>query len=107
MRDLANEVTVELGGGVKVTPHLVPHRGEYSETVGFGISSGTVRVLFIPDIDKWEQWGQDIADVVQSVDHALLDGTFYDGREVQRAVSEVPHPFIEESLKVFGGLDRE
>ena len=39
------------------------------------------------------------------VDAAYLDGTFYDGAELPgRAMSEIPHPFISESLTRFASL---
>ena len=34
-------------------------------------------VLFIPDIDKWEKWGQDIRSVAGRFDYLFLDGSFY------------------------------
>ena len=37
-----------------MTPFLVPHRDEYSETVGYRIESPSTSVLFIPDINKWD-----------------------------------------------------
>ncbi|MBL7730745.1 MAG: hypothetical protein JNM88_06170, partial [Chitinophagaceae bacterium] len=63
------------------------------------------KVLFIPDIDKWEKWGRSITEEIKKVDLALLDGTFYDGTELPgRDMREVPHPFVEESLQLFSGL---
>jgi pyrroloquinoline quinone biosynthesis protein B len=89
-----------------VFPLLVPHRDEFSETVGYLIQGPNKSALFIPDIDKWEKWEMDIVDMVKKVDYAFLDGTFYDGSELpNRDMSEVPHPFVVESMDLFKDLD--
>jgi len=63
-------------------------------------------LLFIPDIDKWEKWDQDILMRIKHVDFALLDGTFYSGDELpHRDMSEIPHPFIVESMDLFSSLN--
>ncbi len=90
---------------VKITPFLVNHRNEYSETVGFTIEGPVFKVLFIPDINKWDRWDRDIVEEVGKVDYAFLDGTFYDSEEINhRDISEIPHPFICESLSLFQHL---
>ena len=61
--------------------------------------------MFVPDIDKWENWERDIAEQLKQVDAALLDGTFYKNGELPgRDMREVPHPFVEESLQKFSVL---
>ena len=92
--------------GLFIEPFLVPHRDEYSETVGYKIIGVNKSVLFIPDIDKWEKWDQDIFQVIQHIDIALLDGTFYSQGELpNRDMSEIPHPFIVESMDLFSSLN--
>ena len=40
--------------------------------------------------------------MIEEVDVALLDGTFYDGTELPgRDMREIPHPFIVESMERF------
>ncbi len=81
---------------------IVPHRDEYSETVGFKINLGGKKVLFIPDIDKWSKWDKNIIEEVSQVDYAFLDATFYDNLELNnRPMNEVPHPFVSETMKLF------
>ncbi|MDJ0836965.1 MAG: MBL fold metallo-hydrolase [Acidobacteriota bacterium] len=90
---------VSLNTRLKVTPFLVPHRDEFTETVGYRIEGPSKTAVFIPDIDKWEKWSTRIEDVIASVDYALVDGTFYDNAEIpHRDMSEIPHPFIAESM---------
>lgn len=91
-----------------VTPFLVPHRDEFSETVGYRIEGPNKTAIFIPDINKWDVWDQDIAELVQSVDYALLDATFYaDGELGNRDMSQIPHPFVSESMSAFEHLNPE
>ncbi len=105
LNKLHADSTVALNPSLKITPVKVPHRDEFSETVGFLVESDRKKVLFIPDIDKWEKWGKDILAEIGKVDIALLDGTFYRNGELPgRDMSEVPHPFVEESLEKFSAL---
>lgn len=96
----------EMFGRLKVTPFLVPHRDEYSETVGYRIDGPNKSAIFIPDINKWSEWRTDLSDLVKSVDYALVDATFYaDGELPGRDMSRVPHPFVVESMKALEHLD--
>ncbi len=108
LNELADEKTVTLSEDIQVTPFLVPHRDEYSEAVGFKIKGPNKTALFIPDIDKWEKWEKDIIKEIEKVDYAFLDATFYSGKEINnRDISQIPHPFIIESLEKFKNLDKE
>ncbi|MFV1884792.1 MAG: MBL fold metallo-hydrolase [Balneola sp.] len=90
---------------LSVTPFLVPHRDEYSETVGYRIESQNKKVLFIPDINKWNVWNRSIVDEISKVNYAFLDATFFDQNELpNRDMREIPHPFVEESLELFKDL---
>ncbi|MBT8221202.1 MAG: pyrroloquinoline quinone biosynthesis protein PqqB [Bacteroidia bacterium] len=104
--ELGDEAILNLSHNLKITPFLVPHRDEFSETVGFKIDGVQSRLLFIPDIDKWEKWDKNILELIHRVDYALLDGSFFANGEIPgRDMSEIPHPFIEESITLFGQLD--
>lgn len=104
LNTLINEKPVELTKGVTVTPIIVPHRDEFSETVGFHIQANR-SLLFIPDINKWDIWNRNIREEVKKVDYALLDATFYDGNELPgRDMTKIPHPFISESIALFNTL---
>jgi pyrroloquinoline quinone biosynthesis protein B len=95
----------DLGPRLKVKPILVPHRDEFSETVGYIIEGPNKKLLFIPDIDKWEKWRTDIVALIKEVDHALIDGTFFSATEVgNRNIAEIPHPLVQESMKLFDAL---
>lgn len=105
LEKLKADSAIKLTDKISVTPLLVPHRDEFSETVGFSIKVGGKSVLFIPDIDKWQKWDRDIKQLVKQHDHLFLDGTFYkDGELPGRNMSEVPHPFVQESIELFNAL---
>ncbi|MDC7994798.1 MBL fold metallo-hydrolase [Altibacter sp. HG106] len=96
------EVAVQLTPQLKITPHLVPHRDEFSETVAYTVEGPNTSVLFIPDIDKWERWSTHINAKVSEVDIAFLDATFYNAEEINnRDISQIPHPFVIETMKRF------
>ncbi len=102
IQDLDTNKFIGISKNISVKAFTVPHRDEYSETAGFRIHTSAKKYLFIPDIDKWEKWSTSIKDVVASVDIALVDATFYnDGELPNRAMSEVPHPFIKETIQLF------
>lgn len=105
IRPLKNKVATQLTPNIKVVPFTVPHRDEYSETVGYRIIGPNKSVLFIPDIDKWSKWEKDILKEIQHVDYAFLDATFFDGPEINsRNIAEIPHPFVIESIRLFENL---
>lgn len=96
--------TIALNERISVVPFRVPHRDEFSETVGYQITVGRRSLVYIPDIDKWQKWEQNLADVVQSNDFVLLDGTFYQDGEINRPMREVPHPFVTETMELLAAL---
>lgn len=106
LQSMSSGKAVELEKELKVTPLLVPHRDEYSETVGYLIKGPRKTALFIPDIDKWSKWKTPIDSLVSVVDYAFLDATFYDAVEINnRDISQIPHPFVIESFEQFKDLD--
>ena len=105
LKKLKADSTINLTDKILVTPFLVPHRDEYSETAGYSIKTGKRSILFIPDIDKWQKWNRDIKQLAKDYDYLFLDGTFYKERELPgRNMNEVPHPFIQESVDLFKDL---
>ena len=105
LKKLQKDSTITLNTNLKVTPFLVPHRDEFSETVGYKIEGKHKTALFIPDINKWGKWKKSIVDEVKKVDYAFLDATFFKDGEINRPMSEIPHPFIEETLRLFKDED--
>lgn len=91
--------TVALAPDLTIESLRVPHREEFSDTLAFIVRGPTRSIAYLPDIDKWERWDLPLERFLASVDVALVDGTFYaDGELPGRAMSEIPHPFIAETL---------
>ncbi len=91
-------VPIALSDRVTVTPFLVPHRDELSETVGFVIRGPKRAVVWLPDIDKWERWDTPLETLLADIDVAYLDATFYADGELGRDMSSIPHPFVVETM---------
>ena len=106
--EISNNSKLSIDPNIIIQPIEVPHRAEFSETVGYKIYGPNKTVLFIPDIDKWYLWEKSIIDEIKQVDYALIDATFYDSGEVNyRDISEIPHPFVVESMKLFDSINYE
>ena len=102
---MQDSTIINLSENIKVMPFTVPHRDEYSETVGFRISVNNKHLVFIPDIDKWGKWDADIRQVIMNNDYIFIDASFYaDGELPGRDMSKIPHPFTTESMKLFENL---
>ena len=108
INSIINESEIVVEKDLIVKPIEVPHRDEYSETVGYFIKGPKKSAIYIPDIDKWYKWDKSIVDLIRSVDYAFIDATFYDEKEINyRDISEIPHPFVIESMKLFEGFSKE
>lgn len=80
---------------ISIRPVPVPHRAEYSDTVAFVVGGSTGSVFYCPDIDRWEQWNHNLAQFLQPLTVAFLDGTFYSPDELpNRNRAEIPHPLV-------------
>lgn len=103
-RMLTPDKAVELANGLRITPLLVPHRDEFTDTVGYLIEGPRAKVLFIPDIDKWSKWKRDLHALAGEVDVLLVDGTFSSMDELPgRDISQVPHPLMTETRALVAG----
>jgi pyrroloquinoline quinone biosynthesis protein B len=102
-RPLEYDREVTLPGNMRVTAFRVPHRDEFSDTVGFRIDGPRQSAVFIPDIDRWEKWDRSIRDLAQRVDLAFVDGTFASPTEVNRNIEEIPHPMMGRTRELVRG----
>ena len=108
INEINSNSKISVDSNVTIQPIEVPHRAEFSETVGYKIYGPNKTALFIPDIDKWYLWEKSIIDEIKQVDYALIDATFYDSKEVNyRDLSEIPHPFVVESMELFDSTSDE
>ncbi len=105
IQPMRNGESVKLTNQLWIEPFQVPHRDEFSETVGFRISGPSRSLVYIPDIDKWSKWKTNIKTIIMESSFALLDGTFFAGNEIpNRNMSEIPHPFVVESMNLMHHL---
>ncbi|QNK61790.1 MBL fold metallo-hydrolase [Pedobacter sp. PAMC26386] len=108
IRPIQDQKVNVLSSNIKVTAFKVPHRDEFSETVGYLIEGPHKKALFIPDIDKWSKWNKNIIDEIGKVDYAFIDATFYDAAEMNnRPLTEIPHPLVVESMTLFKQLSKQ
>lgn len=104
LHPLTADVGFALSSDLHLTALAVPHRNEFSDTLAFLISGGRRRLLYCPDIDRWDGWHVKIAKFLVTVDIALLDGCFFSADELpERAITEVPHPLITDTVKRLAG----
>lgn len=99
--ELSNLQALRISQLVKIRAIEVPHRNEFSETFAFEIEGPNKKVLYIPDIDRWDEWGQDIYNACSEVDICLLDGTFHSTKDLEkigRDFREIPHPLMTETM---------
>jgi pyrroloquinoline quinone biosynthesis protein B len=107
-RVLRADEAVVLEGGLRVTAFTVPHRDEFTDTVGYLIEGPRRKVVYIPDIDQWQRWDRPIRDVVSGVNLAFLDGTFASADEIPgRSVADIPHPLIPATRELLKGVRAE
>lgn len=103
LRRLEPEAPVTLAPGLTLTPFAVPHRDEYSDTVGLRVQGPNRTLVFIPDCDKWEKLSPPLADRLAGAQVALLDGTFHSLDELpHRDIARVPHPLMAETAELLG-----
>ena len=104
LRALAPDRAVDLGDGLRVTPFLVPHRDEFTDTVGYSIEGPAKTALFIPDIDQWQKWPRSIRGLADRADLAFLDGTFASADEIPgRSIADIPHPLMPGTRQLLRG----
>jgi pyrroloquinoline quinone biosynthesis protein B len=108
LEEFAPDATFAPLPGLEVTAIAVPHRDEYSDTMAFKIRGATRTVLFVPDVDRWDKEPGLLARLLEGVDVAYVDGTFWDGSELpDRDLREIPHPPMTDTMQRLAGFARE
>ncbi|HLX06527.1 MAG TPA: MBL fold metallo-hydrolase [Thermoanaerobaculia bacterium] len=105
LHELTPGQALALAPGLTVTPLLVPHRDELSDTLGFVVRGPRRTLLYVPDTDSWTAWKPSLPEVLrrERVDVALLDGTFYSAGELpDRDVSRIGHPLMNVTMELLG-----
>jgi len=107
IQTLSDGRPLQLSNQLTVTPFQVPHRSEYTETVGYRI----VGAIYLPDIDSWTAWekqGGSLERLVTENDRLYLDATFFSGAELPgRDMSLIPHPTISTTMQKLAHMPAE
>lgn len=104
VRELTPGTPVALSPALTITPVVVPHRAEFSDTIAVLAQGPQRRLFYCPDIDSWEQWDAKLPVFLQPSDIALLDGTFLSGAELPgRNMAEIPHPLVIDTVALLAG----
>ena len=93
----------------------IPHRSELGDNAAIIIKAEEKSILFMPDQDSWRDTldyhsKDNIRDFLKmfDIDEALIDGTFWSMDELPgRDISKIPHPTIEDSIKLLGRKKEE
>jgi pyrroloquinoline quinone biosynthesis protein B len=103
-QDAGDHAGRQLSSGLRVVPIRVPHRNEFSDVVAWLVDGPARRLLFLPDIDSWEAWTDDLQATLRAlrVNIALLDGSFFSRDELPR-FAQVPHPLVTDTAERLGG----
>ncbi len=103
MNPLTAGEAISLAPNLSITAVAVPHRDEWGAgTVAFLIHGPRQSLLYLPDIDSWEQWPA--ADsLLGAVDIAVVDASFYSTRELGGR-NLVAHPLIPDTLRRFANI---
>ena len=81
--------------------------------MGYFVRGPSRTIFYCPDVDSWDRgWSEEngllAIDLVQQVDQAFVDATFFSADEVSsRNVDEIPHPFVVQTLEKFKGLENK
>jgi pyrroloquinoline quinone biosynthesis protein B len=104
IREIAFDREFPLSDRLHATAIRVPHRDEDSDTAAFLIRGPERRVLWLPDIDKWEKWDRSLTDLLSDPSlTAFVDGTFFSADEIPgRSIAEIPHPLVPETAALVG-----
>jgi pyrroloquinoline quinone biosynthesis protein B len=95
LKPVGFDVVQQVATDVEIELIQVPHRSEWAtDTAAVVVTGPSRRMLYLPDIDSWEEWNRSLVDTVESFDVALLDGCFWQA-PVRKGV---PHPPVNQTM---------
>jgi pyrroloquinoline quinone biosynthesis protein B len=105
IREIRIDEEFALTPSLHVTAIRVPHRDEDSDTVAFLVRGLSRRLLWLPDIDKWEKWDRTLPEFLRDPKTiAFVDGTFFSADEIPgRSIAQIPHPLVPETVARLAG----
>ncbi len=103
LNTLVAGVPIDLAPDLSITALEVPHRDELgASTFAFRVQGPDRTLLYVPDIDDWDQWPQ-AGEVIARVDVTLADATFYSAAELAGRPT-VAHPLVPDTVAFFADL---
>jgi len=90
---------------ITVSAVHVPHRAEFTATVGYSIAiDDNPWVFYLPDIDGWDEWPE-AEEVFTRHDVCLIDATFSSMDELPgRDIAAIKHPLVPDTIVRFQHL---
>ena len=106
IREATPDAEISLTPNLRAKAIRVPHRDEDSDTVAWLVTGPGRKLLWLPDIDKWDKWDRRIEEMVRDSSLlAFVDGTFFSADEIPgRSIGDIPHPLVPETVARFGGV---
>ena len=102
---ISEDEEVNINNNFIIRAFNVPHRNELSETVGYRIIGKQKSAIYIPDIDSWSGFKENLFKLIKENDILFLDGTFYKKSEItKRDITKIPHPEIIDTMNMLSGL---
>lgn len=87
--------------GIRVDLIPVPHRSELTDAAGISLDG---RLLYLPDIDSWDEWPE-ASRVIDHHEVALLDASLWKDDELaNRDQGDVRHPPALDTIRRFEAL---
>ena len=103
---LQPEIRLVLTDSLSLTPFIVDHRQEFTDTLGFLIHGPERTLMFVPDADVWGGWKVPFEQLLDRSDAALLDGSFFSYEELgHRRQGDVPHPPVQASIDLLSARE--
>ena len=90
---------------ITVSAVHVPHRAEFTATVGYSIAiDDNPWVFYLPDIDGWDEWPE-AEEVFTRHEVCLIDATFSSMDELPgRDIAAIKHPLVSDTIARFQHL---
>jgi pyrroloquinoline quinone biosynthesis protein B len=93
---------------LSATAIRVPHRDTDSDTdtVAFLVRGPGRKILWLPDIDRWDRWDRRLPDFLGDPETiAFVDGTFFSADEIPgRSLADIPHPLVPDTMSSLATL---
>jgi len=106
LRTVVPGLEIPLGNNLGLVPVEIPHRDELSDTMAYVVVGPERELFYCPDIDSWDNWPVDLRAFVETMEVALLDGTFFHSDELPgRDMGRIPHPPVKDTVARLAGVD--